>query len=137
MAEFKPYPKPVKKEKESISKEQYKKLISQNKKNKYNAIRQTYNGRSYDSKLEAKYAVELDWMLKAGEVKMWLPQKTLKCIVNGHEVCRYSLDFYVEFANGKIEWWEVKSKATMTAAWRIKWKLVKALYPKENFVLKY
>lgn len=113
------------------------KLINGKKKNKYNAVRQTYKGRSYDSKLEARYAAQLDVLIAAGEVRRWEPQKTLKCIVNGFEICRYALDFYVEFMDGRIEYWEVKSKGTMTAAWRIKWKLVKTLFPKENFVLKF
>jgi len=38
---------------------------------KYNAVRSVYNGYPYDSKFEAQYAMELDWRLKAGEIKAW------------------------------------------------------------------
>jgi len=107
------------------------------KKNKYKAVRQTYKGKSYDSKLEAKYAFQLDCMVSAGEVKEWTPQNTLLCEVNGKLICRYTLDFYVVYTNGKVEYWEVKSNATKTYAWTIKWKLVKALFPNYNFVIKY
>jgi len=107
------------------------------KKNKFNAVRQTYRGKSYDSKLEAKYAYQLDMLKLSGEVKEWIPQKTLKMIVAGKEICRYAVDFFVKFTDGRQEYWEVKSKATMTYAWRIKWKLAKALYPDFNFVIKY
>ena len=36
---------------------------------KYRAVRQTYNGVNYDSKLEASRAYELDMLVKAGEIK--------------------------------------------------------------------
>ncbi len=38
---------------------------------KYRAIKQTYNGYNYDSRLEASRAYELDVMLKAGQIKDW------------------------------------------------------------------
>ena len=37
--------------------------------NKYNAVKQTYNGINYDSRLEASRAYELDLMVKAGQIK--------------------------------------------------------------------
>lgn len=141
---FKPDPKPIVTQcqkqgcKVKVSKgTDYCALHSFKKKNKYNAVKQTYKGKSYDSKLEAKYAFQLDVLKSSGEVKEWTPQKTLLCEVNGILICRYSLDFYVVYTNGKEEYWEVKSNATKTYAWTIKWKLVKALFPKYNFVLKY
>ncbi len=39
--------------------------------NKYGAVKQTYGDYAYDSKLEAKYAFELDILIKAGEVEKW------------------------------------------------------------------
>jgi len=41
---------------------------------KYKAIRSVYNGYPYDSKLEAQYAMQLDWRLKAGDIKAWARQ---------------------------------------------------------------
>src|ERR1039458_6706049 len=40
-------------------------------KGKYNAIRSVYNGYPYDSKFEAAYAMQLDWRVKAKEIKAW------------------------------------------------------------------
>lgn len=37
--------------------------------NKYRAVRQTYNGVNYDSKLEASRAYELDMMVKSKQIK--------------------------------------------------------------------
>lgn len=124
----------ARRKKETITKDEYKALTK--KKNKFNAVRQTYKGKSYDSKLEAGFAAELDLLKKAGEVKEWEPQKTLKCIVNGLLICRYSLDFFVTYTDGRQEYWEVKSRATKSYAWSIKWKLVNALFPEYNFILK-
>lgn len=127
----------ARRKKDTISKKEYKALTQKKKKkNKYNAVRQTYNGKSYDSGLEASYARQLDFMKKAGEVKEWTPQKTLKLVVNGFLVCRYSLDFHVIYTDGREEYWEVKSRATKTEAWANKWKLAKALFPDYKFVLK-
>jgi hypothetical protein len=42
-----------------------------NGKQKYNAKTTIYNGYAYDSGLEAKVAMELDWRLKAGDIKNW------------------------------------------------------------------
>ena len=44
------------------------------RKHKYNAKRTKYNGRTYDSKAEAEYAMNLDWKLKAGDIHYWTPQ---------------------------------------------------------------
>lgn len=41
---------------------------------KYAAVRAEYNGRTYDSKAEARYASQLDLGVKAGVVAWWIPQ---------------------------------------------------------------
>ena len=42
--------------------------------NKYKAVKQKFNGRTYHSKKEADYAAELEWRLKAGEISEYIPQ---------------------------------------------------------------
>ena len=59
--------------------EEYKRIYK-GRGNKYNAKSSTYNGRHYDSKLEASYAMELDWMLKAKIIKEWIPQWKMDCL---------------------------------------------------------
>ncbi len=103
------------------------------KKNKFGAIRQTYNGRSYDSKLEAQYAAQLDWMIKANEVIDWEPQHKISIDVNQVHIANYFIDFKVWFKDGRIEYHEVKGAET--DVWRMKWRLCHALYGEYNFVL--
>ena len=48
---------------------------------KYGAVRQTYNGINYDSKLEASRAYELDMMIKAKQIKGYDRQYKLELYV--------------------------------------------------------
>lgn len=102
-------------------------------KNKFNAIRQTYNGYSYDSKMEAQYAAQLDWRIKAKDVKKWERQHKISIDVNGVHIANYFIDFKVFMADGSIEYHEVKGAETML--WRLKWRLSQALNPDWKFVL--
>lgn len=107
------------------------------RKNKYNAIRQTYSGKSYDSKMEAQVAAQLDALKKAVDkskrVKSWEPQHKISIDINGVHICNYFIDFMVEYADGRKEFLEVKGLET--DLWKLKWKLTKALYPDYNLVL--
>lgn len=92
---------------------------------KYKNIKQTFDGYSYDSKLEARKAFELTCLVKAKEIKSWTRQDTIELKgENGTAVCKYKPDFTVYHNDGTIEIIEMKSKITMTPAWRIKWKLL-------------
>lgn len=53
-------------------------------------------------------------------------------MVNGEKICDIIPDFYVEWADGKKELIEVKSRITMTPVWNLKRKLLFATYLKEN-----
>jgi hypothetical protein len=126
--------------------------------NKFNAKTSNYNGRTYHSKKEADYAMELDWLKKAGQIKTITPQFKISLdvyslpsllfiwnsaksmsfekwsIIFGTEhIANYYMDFKVELPDGRIEMHEVKGMETDT--WRMKWRLAKALYPEWNFVL--
>lgn len=101
--------------------------------NKYRSKRQTYNGYSYDSKLEAGYAEQLDWMVKSGEVSNWERQHKISLDINGIHICNYYIDFKVYFTDGRIEFHEVKGFET--DLWKMKWKLTKALFPDYNLVI--
>ena len=103
------------------------------RKNKYNAKKTKYNGRYYDSGLEAAYAENLDWRIKAGEIKEVTPQFKISIDVNGEHIANYYMDFKVILADGRIEMHEVKGMET--ALWRMKWRLAKALNPDWNFIL--
>lgn len=101
--------------------------------NKYGAVRQTYNGYSYDSKREAEHAAHLDWLIKAGEVERWERQVKISLDVNDIHIANYFIDFVVYFTNGAIEYHEVKGAET--DVWRMKFKLAKAMYPDYRFIV--
>ena len=115
-----------------LTQEQFKKLTKK-RQNKYNAEIVEYNGRKYDSKGEAEYAMKLDWRKKAGEIKAIYPQFPIKIVVGSVFICQYVIDFKIELKNGLFEYHEYKGCETDT--WKLKWKLVKALYPELNFKL--
>ena len=104
-----------------------------NKPNKYNAVKQTYNGYNYDSKMEAMYASQLDWLIKAKEIDKVERQHKISLDVNGVHIANYFIDFKVYYCDGHVEYHEVKGAETML--WRMKWKLSKAMYPDRKFVL--
>lgn len=100
---------------------------------KYGNIPTIYNGRKYDSRKEAGYAKLLDTLKHAKDPKdrvhYWEPQLKLRIEVEGEHICDYIADFFVEYANGRREYIDVKGgEATKTAVYKIKKKLVKALY---------
>ena len=101
--------------------------------NKFRAVKQSYNGHLYDSKLEAKYASRLDLLIKAKEVQKWERQYKISIDVNGVHISNYFIDFKVWLTDGSIEYHEVKGMLLPT--WKLKWKLVHALYPEYKFVL--
>jgi len=104
--------------------------------NKYNNVFTEYKGRLYHSKKEVKVATDLDGGIAAGLIESWEPQSTLRLEVLGQHVCNIIVDFKVKTKSGDI-YLEIKSKATMTPTWRLKWKLAHILYPSYNFRVNY
>jgi hypothetical protein len=93
--------------------------------NKYNAKKQEYNGEKYDSKGEAGYAQELDWRIKAGELKSYERQVKIELRVNGVLICNYYADFMVTTKHDALELHEYKG--LVLPLFQIKWKLLQAL----------
>lgn len=93
--------------------------------NKFKAKRQEYNGQWYHSKGEAAYAEELDWRMKAGEIKTWDRQVKLELKVKGIHICNYYVDFRVILADDTVQY--VEYKGAETPDWNIKWNLLNAL----------
>lgn len=100
---------------------------------KYHSKPAYYKDQRYDSKLEADYAQQLDWLIMAGQLKSWERQFKIEIRVNGEHICFYFIDFKVIYPDGRVEYHEVKGMAT--DLWRLKWRLVKALYPDWKFIL--
>ncbi|WP_438979928.1 DUF1064 domain-containing protein [Polynucleobacter sp.] len=91
------------------------------KKNKYNAVRQTYNGYNYDSRFEARVAADLDLQVKGKQIKSYERQFKLEILAydcNGKPIrlCNHKVDFCVTHLDGSFELLE--AKGLETTAWR-------------------
>lgn len=94
-------------------------MYYQRRLNKYNAIKTTYNGRRYDSKLEARVAQDLDLRKKAGEFVEIIPQYRIKLYVylpdgKKADLFTYICDFKCERPDGSFLLVEAKGKETET-----------------------
>ncbi|HCU01448.1 TPA: hypothetical protein DIC62_01455 [Candidatus Nomurabacteria bacterium] len=98
--------------------------------NKYGNSKTVYNTITYDSKLEANYARELDLRLMAKDIKSWKRQIPIELKVNGKKICVYRCDFEITHLNGKRELIEIKGKET--DVWKLKKKLLNAVYLEKN-----
>jgi hypothetical protein len=92
---------------------------------KYGNNSQIYNGRRYDSKREAAYAQDLDWRMKAGEIKEVIPQFKIDLRVNGRHVANYYVDFKIILADDSVQFLEIKGFET--PEWKLKWKILEAI----------
>lgn len=110
------------------------------KKSRVNRKTQNYGGHKYDSMAEAKYAEELDWRLKAGEIKSWDPHPRLQFYFNDPvdgsriHLFDYVIDFRVENLDGSIEYVEFKSTCTSKfQGFRFKWSIVDKLWKYSDY----
>lgn len=96
------------------------------KRAKYHNRGGIYNGISYHSQLEANYAAELDFRLKAKDIKAWERQVRLDLKVNGYHIANYYIDFIVHYADGSREFTEIKGMEL--DLWKLKWKILEATF---------
>jgi hypothetical protein len=100
------------------------------KRNKYGAVKTTYDGVKYDSKKEAGYAAKLDQLKRcfnASEKVIGVRRQVpFPIVVEGKHICTYKLDFLVTYADGRIE--HVDVKGVRTGVYIIKKKCVEAIY---------
>lgn len=94
--------------------------------NKYGAIRQTYDGYSYDSKFEAHCAHELDLLVKAKQIKGWDRQFKVEMIAyneHGEPVMRknHKIDFRIHELDGTFRLIEAKGVETQDYKDRREW----------------
>ena len=99
------------------------------KASKYHNRKTLVDGIQFDSQKEANRYQELILMERAGLIRSIELQPRYDLIVNGHKLGFYKGDFRYEVVATSILMVEdVKSPATKTAVYRLKKKLVKALY---------
>jgi len=68
----------------------------------------TYRGRCYDSRMEMKYAIHLDYLVSAGDVADWIPQPSVQL----GEDTAFRPDFLVIEKTGIPYYVDVKGKET-------------------------
>lgn len=93
---------------------------------KYNAIRTTVDGITFDSKAEAARYSELKLLQAAGEIYGLALQPTFPLVVNGVKVATYIADFEYFAAGARRVIEDVKG--VKTPLYRLKKKLVKVIH---------
>ena len=98
--------------------------------NKYNAKKTEFMGYKFDSKWEAERYGQLASMQMAGVVEDLERQVKFDIIVNDHKICKYIADFVyiLTHENGKIEKIIEDAKGVQTTDFKIKKKLMKAVF---------
>jgi len=101
---------------------------------KYRNIRVVDDERKFDSKKEMSYAQTLDLLMASGEVDWYERQLSFPIKINEKKITSYILDFQVCYANGNVEYIDVKGfdkktkKFITTPVFKLKKKLVEAVY---------
>ncbi len=99
-----------------------------------NARKTQYNGRTYDSMLEASVARDLDILLKSRRIKAVAPQVKFDLFgKGGTKIFAHIVDFIVT-CNDDVQK-AVEAKGEETDIWKAKMKLFKDNYPHIEYVV--
>jgi len=98
-------------------------------KNKFNAKKQTYKGKTFDSKKELTRFLILESMEKNNYIYDLELQPVFPLIVNGHKIGRYTADFRYKNRNGEVIVEDVKSKITKTRDYILRKKILSTYNP--------
>jgi len=102
--------------------------VPQETKSKYRNKKVVFDGIEFDSKKEGNRYLELKGRQLAGEISDLRFQRPYELGVNGEHICTYIADFQYK-ENGELIVEDVKSKFTRKLpVYRIKNKLMKAIY---------
>lgn len=94
--------------------------------NKYRAVKTTIDGIKFDSKAEGRRYAELKLLERAGEIRQLELQPRYSIVINGRHICNYHADFrYFTAEQSIVE----DVKGVRTPVYRLKKKLVEAVYP--------
>ena len=93
---------------------------------KYKAVKTEVDGIVFDSKREAARYMELRLLERAGKISHLELQPAFECRIDGKKICTYKADFkYFTAKECVVE----DVKGVKTPVYRLKKKLVEALYP--------
>lgn len=94
------------------------------------ASERMFNGKLYDSKLEMSYRKHLELLKKAANPKDRVvnieEQLPFQIEIKGVKICKYLVDFAVEYGDGRVEFVDVKG--VQTDIYKLKKKLVEAQF---------
>lgn len=112
--------------------------FKKSKRHKYNAAGRWIDGAFFDSKAEADRYLQLRQMQARGMIDQLERQVPYPCRVNGQLVCTYLADFRYRIKPRQLGQRVIveEVKGSVLDAYRIKKKLVEALYPIEIMELK-
>lgn len=117
---------------ERLTVEEAQKLFAEKapRASKYGNRKIEYGGRTFDSKLEADYAAELDRLRKATDpaerVVSVEYQVRFPILVNAVKICDYLADFVVTYGDGRTA--VIDAKGIKTDVYKLKRKLMKAVH---------
>lgn len=98
------------------------------KRNKYGAVRVVDDNITFSSKLEHRRYCDLKRLQAAKKIEGLIVHPKFKAIINGELVCTIILDFqYTDLETGKLVYEDTKGAIPPIS--RLKFKLLKALYP--------
>lgn len=100
--------------------------------NKFKAKKTAYGDYVFDSKLESIAYKELQLMEKAKLIKNLETQKQFSLKVNDKQICVIIPDFFF-FDTQKNKEVVAEAKGVETPEWRLKWKLLMALFPQYDY----
>jgi hypothetical protein len=99
---------------------------------KFGAVKTVVDGLRFDSKKEARRWSELKALEQAKMITGLERQVSIPIYVSGVKVCTYRADFcYQQDGEHVVE----DAKGFETDVFKLKWKMVKLLYPQWRFVL--
>jgi len=101
--------------------------------NKYNNKKCRYKGYIYASRREAADSMWLDSLLANGKLLEIQKQVKISVDVEGEHICNHYADFLVTLADGRMKY--IETKGLVTEVYRLKLKLIKALYPKMSYLI--
>jgi hypothetical protein len=103
-------------------------------KRKYGNVPTEYDGITYDSAAEARYAQQLDIRMKAKDIVGWGRQQRIPLVVNRVRICTMVVDFWICHRDHRRE--NVEIKGFETAVYKLKRKLFEALTGEELTVVR-
>ena len=113
----------------SISAEQYREMAKKPKRSKYGNVKTVIDGETFDSKIEGEYYHHLKLRERIGEVYGIIRQKQFVIELSGTRICSLKVDFYFYDRRTRgMRAVDIKGGPTDTQVFRLKAKLVKAMF---------